>query len=242
MAKPLGWDRWTLYDWCRRRNTNWAPGNRQQPHWLDCDYSVIWLISHHTYHVHNKNCLRGITLLLAGSSSHRALRWRHISSLASQITRLLVQQLVNANIKDRIKFPPYWPFVRGIHRRPLVSPHKGPVRRTAWRHHGVCPVAVCAAGVHAVIPTGCVDRISSGICAGSDTSVVTMVCLPNTGHHRSLMTPLRWYYIGLKSVWLQGYDGSLQCKHRKKRHRRFGNFHDDMRWSLLKKLIINDPY
>ena len=27
-------------------------------------------------------------------------------------------------------FPRYWPFVRGIHRRPVNSPHKGPVTRS----------------------------------------------------------------------------------------------------------------
>ena len=38
-------------------------------------------------------------------------------------------------------FPRYWPFVRGIHRSPVDSPHKGPVTRTlmfslicAWTH------------------------------------------------------------------------------------------------------------
>ena len=36
------------------------------------------------------------------------------------------QQLVETNNKRNIKGPYYWPFVRGINRWPVDSPHKGP--------------------------------------------------------------------------------------------------------------------
>ena len=41
---------------------------------------------------------------------------------------------------------PYWPFVRGIHRSPVNSPHKGPVTRKGfpwWRHHAHERVMEC---------------------------------------------------------------------------------------------------
>ena len=43
-----------------------------------------------------------------------------------------VERLCSAIHYDVIKwkyFPRYWPFVRGIHRPPVDSPHKGPCRR-----------------------------------------------------------------------------------------------------------------
>ena len=42
------------------------------------------------------------------------------------------QQLVQANNKENIKATHHWPFVRGIHRSPVDSPHKGPVMRRAF--------------------------------------------------------------------------------------------------------------
>ena len=36
---------------------------------------------------------------------------------------------MQANIKEKIKTPHYWPFVKRIHRLPMDSPHKGPVTR-----------------------------------------------------------------------------------------------------------------
>ena len=42
-------------------------------------------------------------------------------------------------VKVNIKTPPYWPFVGGIHRWPVVSPHKvasnAPNVSMSWRHH-----------------------------------------------------------------------------------------------------------
>ena len=77
------------------------------------------------------------------------LRWRHMIAmcLKSKVTGLFAQQLTQLDNKVEIKalyywsfegniqvhddvikwkkFPRYWPFVRGIHRSPVNSPHKG---------------------------------------------------------------------------------------------------------------------
>ena len=47
----------------------------------------------------------------------------------SPVSRLFVQQL---KIKWKIKALHHWPFVMGIHRWPVDSPHKGPVMRAAF--------------------------------------------------------------------------------------------------------------
>ena len=47
----------------------------------------------------------------------------HLKPLAAQ---LFVQKLVWVNTKDNVKAPHSWLFVRGIHRWPVDSPHKGP--------------------------------------------------------------------------------------------------------------------
>ena len=50
--------------------------------------------------------------------------WR----LKSPASRLCTQPFVQAQIKANIKVPRHWS-VRGAHRRPVNSPHKGPVTR-----------------------------------------------------------------------------------------------------------------
>ena len=55
-----------------------------------------------------------------------------ISSLASQITSItIVYSTVysDADQKENSKVPRHWPFLRGIHRSPVNSPHKWPVTR-----------------------------------------------------------------------------------------------------------------
>ena len=42
---------------------------------------------------------------------------------------LFTQPLIQAQINQNIKAPRHWPFVRGIHRLPVNSPHKWPVTR-----------------------------------------------------------------------------------------------------------------
>ena len=43
--------------------------------------------------------------------------------------QLFVQQFVQAYINENMKAPRHWSFVRGVHRWPVDSPHKGPVTR-----------------------------------------------------------------------------------------------------------------
>ena len=57
-----------------------------------------------------------------------------MGTVATQITsqpasRLFSQPFIQAQIKENTKVPRNWPFVRGIHRWPVNSPHKGPVTR-----------------------------------------------------------------------------------------------------------------
>ena len=60
--------------------------------------------------------------------------------LKSPASRLLTSPCVQARIKENIKAPRYWPFVRGIHRWPVNSPHKGPVTRKMFPFHDVIMV------------------------------------------------------------------------------------------------------
>ena len=60
------------------------------------------------------------------------LQWRHNernSVSKSQASRLFTQSFIKAQIKESTKAPRHWPFVRGIHRWLVNSPHKEPVTR-----------------------------------------------------------------------------------------------------------------
>ena len=64
------------------------------------------------------------------------LQWHHMGDMAFQITgNLTIQMLVQANNKGNIKTLLYWPFVRGIHRWLVDSPHKGPVMQKTVPYH-----------------------------------------------------------------------------------------------------------
>ena len=54
-----------------------------------------------------------------------------MGTIASQITSLTIvySTFIRVQIKVNIKAPGQWPFVRGIHRGPVNSPHKWPVTR-----------------------------------------------------------------------------------------------------------------
>ena len=60
-------------------------------------------------------------------TSHWA-RWR----LKSPASRWFTQPFFQAQIKENIKAPRHWPSVRGIHRWPVNSPHKGSVTRKCF--------------------------------------------------------------------------------------------------------------
>ena len=56
------------------------------------------------------------------------IQWLHMSVRSFRISSK-TQPLVQAYIKEDIKVPLHWICVRGIHRRPVNSPHKWPVTR-----------------------------------------------------------------------------------------------------------------
>ena len=64
-----------------------------------------------------------------------------MSGMASQITTLTIvySTVYQAQIKENIKAPRQWLFVPGIHRWPVNSLHKGPVKAenvsVSWSHH-----------------------------------------------------------------------------------------------------------
>ena len=67
-----------------------------------------------------------------------SLQWCQISIKTFQLAFwLFVQLFVQANIKESIKAPQHWPFVKGIHRWPVDSPHKGPVMWKALPCHDI---------------------------------------------------------------------------------------------------------
>ena len=62
-----------------------------------------------------------------------------MSAMASKITSLTIVYSTFYSGADQRKHQSSVPlaFVRGIHRWPVNSPHKGPVMRNAWRHQAI---------------------------------------------------------------------------------------------------------
>ena len=71
-----------------------------------------------------KNTMKMFGKLIKWEWAHS--RWFYTTVLKSMVTRLFVQQLVQANKKENFEAMDYWPFVKGIHRWPVASPPKGP--------------------------------------------------------------------------------------------------------------------
>ena len=70
--------------------------------------------------------------------------WRHNGRLASQITSLTIVYSTVYSDADQRKHQSSasLAFVRGIHRGPVISPHKWPVTRSIWRrHHAKLPLS-----------------------------------------------------------------------------------------------------
>ena len=61
--------------------------------------------------------------------SHTKSQNLDVSRLKSPASRVFTQPFIQAQIKENIKAPRHWPFVWGIHRWPMNSPHKRPVTR-----------------------------------------------------------------------------------------------------------------
>ena len=71
------------------------------------------------------------SLLWRGGKHGKSLLWRHMTVIKSQNTsHSTVCLTAFADLHQwNIKVRHYWPFVRGIHRWPVNSPHKGSVTR-----------------------------------------------------------------------------------------------------------------
>ena len=61
------------------------------------------------------------------------INFLHLSPAAPQ-WRQATQGVTHHDVMAWKCFPHYWPFVRGIHRSPVDSPHKGPVMERFDRH------------------------------------------------------------------------------------------------------------
>ena len=103
-------------------------------------------------------------------------RWR----CKAPASRLFAQPFVQEQIKENIKAPRYWPFVRGIHRWPVNSPHKGPETRkklplddVIMTSHESWDVLCCA-----MVSVSCRDLIISFV-----AFILTL-----KWHHKSVMS------------------------------------------------------
>ena len=94
-----------------------------------------------TYSVHS---LASFTSHCITMTSHW-VRWR----LKSPTSRLFTQPFVHSQIKEKHQSSASLAFVRGIHRRPVYSPHKRPVTRKRFPFDDVimgitsAPVRLC---------------------------------------------------------------------------------------------------
>ena len=61
----------------------------------------------------------------------------NINDLKSPVSGLFVQPFVNASIKEDIEAAHHGPLVKGIHRWPVVSPYKWPVKQKTFLYHNV---------------------------------------------------------------------------------------------------------
>ena len=83
------------------------------------------------------------------------VRW----SLKSPASRLFTQPVIQAQIKENIKALRHWPFVWGIHRRPVNPPHKGPVTRKMFPFDDVIMVgALCGRGTTVIMRATLIAR------------------------------------------------------------------------------------
>ena len=68
----------------------------------------------------------GLQLIHVSKRGHWSWRHHHcIHNRHSQTRSLLFFSLIHGDVIKWKNFPRYWPFVRGIHRSPVNSPHKG---------------------------------------------------------------------------------------------------------------------
>ena len=88
-----------------------------------------------------RNCITGIGLPLNARPMPTKRSWHRMTSkwaswrINSSPIRLFSQLFVQANIKENIKHRVTGPFVRGMHRWPMDSPHKWSVTWKALPFH-----------------------------------------------------------------------------------------------------------
>ena len=113
-------------------------------HWTD----FVALPKHNTIRL-PQDCCRDFsdTTTFAWNCNHSMMtssnenNFRVTGHLCGEFTGPGAQHIVMASVHDEVikwkNFPRYWPFVRGIHRSPVNSPHKGQ-RRWALMFSLIC--------------------------------------------------------------------------------------------------------
>ena len=137
--------------------------------------------------------------------------WKYLShsqtstaAIAVMEATLVSQRWVNHNEVIKWKhFPRYWPFVRGIHRSPVNSPHKG-----QWR--GALTFSWICAWIN-----GWVNNRKAGDSRRHRPhyNVIVIIISTLTNHCDANCAIMYWYgltlvpeYIGNPGLLVQGYD------------------------------------
>ena len=113
---------------------NYHDEHAHSPHTTSI-YPIIWVnwIRFHGIDI-RITLLKNIFQVL-GLVRRKTVQWRHIAydDISNyQPPDCLFNRLFEAQIKESIKAPRRWPFVRGIRRWPLNSPNKEPVTRKVF--------------------------------------------------------------------------------------------------------------
>ena len=111
----------------------------QRKHQSSASLAFVWGIHRDRWIPRTKGQLRGKCFHLMTSSwwpYFIGVKWasRHPNL---PVPRLFVQEFLQAGGKGNTKAPHHCPFVWGIHRSPVDSPHKGPLLRKAFPCHSV---------------------------------------------------------------------------------------------------------
>ena len=108
------------------------------------------------------------------------LEWRHTDVMPSQITShsTVCLTLFRLTHRRRIESPHYWPFVRGIHRSPADSPHKGPVMWKAFPCHAIvmCTIQKRSAAFDLTF-----NSLDPGRCSNNFKSIIFKHIVQNSG-------------------------------------------------------------
>ena len=124
--------------------THWSMKHEGR-HFVDDTLNCIFRSKLHFHQNTSPQCvLRGLVECKSASILTIAYRWNHsndiiMGTVASQITRLTIVYSTVYSDADQRKHQSSasLAFVRGIHRRPVNSPHKGPVTLKMFPFHCV---------------------------------------------------------------------------------------------------------